>query len=125
MNTSMKSFQDIIAWQKSHEFVLKIYELTKLFPKNEEFCLTNQIRRAAISVPSNIAEGFKRKSTKDSLHFYNIAEGSLEEAKYQLLLARDLGYIESLIYEKVCGIAAESSKLLCRWIKSQSARLNS
>jgi len=90
---AIKNLTEIIAWQKAHELVLEIYKITNDFPKIEDYCLTSQIRRAAISIPSNIAEGFKRKSTRDSVHFYNIADGSLEEVKYQLILARDLKYI--------------------------------
>lgn len=79
--TLIISFKDIKAWQKSHEFVLEIYEITKQFPKIEDYCLTNQIRRAAISIPSNIAEGFRRQGFADSKHFYNISQGSLEDCR--------------------------------------------
>lgn len=113
------SFTEIKAWQKAHELVLNVYKLTKDFPKFEEFCLTNQIRRAAISIASNIAEGFKRKSAKDSSHFYNIADGSLEEVKYQLILSRDLNYIDEEAFMKVFTMAEEVGRLLCGWHKSQ------
>lgn len=115
----INSFKDLKVWQKSHVLVLEVYKITQGFPRNEEFGLTSQIRRAAVSIPSNIAEGFKRKSTKDSLHFYNIAEGSLEEVRYQLILARDLGYIDSEKYDELELIADEVSRMLCGWIKSQ------
>lgn len=115
----INSFTDIKAWQKAHELVLEVYKLTKSFPKFEEFCLTSQIRRAAISIPSNIAEGFKRKSAKDSNHFYNIADGSLEEAKYQLILSKDLEYISEGSFSKVFSLAEEVGRLLCGWYKSQ------
>ena len=115
----IKSFKEIQAWQKAHELVLEIYRLTKDFPNFEEFCLTSQIRRAALSVPSNIAEGFKRKTAKDSDHFYNIADGSLEEVKYQLILSRDLKYISESNFSVVYDLAEQSSKLLCGWKKSQ------
>ena len=84
--TTIKKFTEIIAWQKAHELALFIYLITNKFPRSEEFGLSSQMRRAAVSVPSNIVEGFKRKSVKDGVNFYNIAEGSLEELKYQVLL---------------------------------------
>lgn len=118
---NIKSFTDIKAWQKAHELVLKVYSLTRNFPKCEEFCLTNQIRRAAISIASNIAEGFKRRSAKDSGHFYNIADGSLEEVKYQLILSRDLGYINEEKFTEAFALAEEVGRLLCGWHKSQIA----
>lgn len=117
---NIKSFTDIKAWQKAHELVLEVYKLTKDFPKYEEFCLTSQIRRAAVSIPSNIAEGFKRKSVKDSSHFYNIADGSLEEVKYQLILSKDLKYINEEMFLEVFALSEEVGRLLCGWHKSQS-----
>jgi four helix bundle protein len=93
--------------------------MTELFPKHELFSLTNQIRRAAISVAANIVEGFKRKSLKDSLHFYNTAEASLEETKYFILLAYDLQYIKKSQYAGTLLLSEEVGKLLARWIQSQ------
>jgi four helix bundle protein len=90
-----KSFKDLIVWQKSHHWVLNIYALTRTFPKEELFGLTSQLRRAAISVPANIAEGFKRRSDNDKAKFYNIAQSSLEECRYYLILANDLKLGES------------------------------
>jgi four helix bundle protein len=116
----IESFVDIKAWGKAHELVLEIYRLTSSFPKIEDYCLTSQIRRAAISVPSNIAEGFKRKSAKDSNHFYNIADGSLEEVKYQLILSKDLGYISIMEYENIFKLTEEVGKMLSGWKKSQA-----
>ena len=113
------SFRDLIVWQKAHQLVLSIYKNSDCFPHCEEFGLKSQWRRAGVSVPSNIAEGFKRKSKNDSLHFYNIAEGSLEEVKYQLLLARDLKYLDDTVYAEIFQLADEVSKLLHGWIKSQ------
>ncbi len=80
----------LIVWQKSHELVLKIYKITKDFPKDEMYGLTSQIRRASVSIPSNIAEGKARGSNKEYKRFLLMARGSLEETKYQLLLAKDL-----------------------------------
>ena len=87
-----RCFQDLVVWQKAHLFVLDVYKLTEQFPKTEVYGLTSQLRRAAVSVPANIAEGFRKKGRADKLRFLNIAQGSLEEARYYLILARDLGY---------------------------------
>ena len=87
-----KSFQELVVWQKAHEFVLGIYKLSKGFPRDEVYGLTSQFKRAAVSIPANIAEGFKKKGRNDKARFLNIAHGSLEECRYYLILARDLGY---------------------------------
>ena len=87
-----RSFQDLIVWQKGHQFVLSIYRLTDSFPKNEIYGLTSQLRRAAISIPANIAEGFKKKTKGDKARFMNIAQDSAEECRYYLILSKDLGY---------------------------------
>ncbi len=76
---TFRTFEDLLVWQKAHVFVLCVYSLTEKFPKNELFGLTSQLRRAAVSIPANIAEGFKKQGTNDKLRFYNIAQGSLEE----------------------------------------------
>ena len=90
-----RSFEDIDAWKKAHQFVLDVYRLTESFPKHELFGLTSQIRRAAVSIPANFAEGFRRSSKPDKLRFYNIALGSLEECRYYLRLSSDLNYGET------------------------------
>jgi four helix bundle protein len=87
-----QSFRDLVVWRKAHEFVLALYEFTAFFPKSETYGLTSQMRRAAVSIPANIAEGFRRRSRAEKARFMNIAEGSLEESSYYLLLAQDLGY---------------------------------
>jgi four helix bundle protein len=79
-------------WQKAHRFVLSVYRLSEHFPAKETYGLTSQFRRAAVSVPANIAEGFKKRSKPDKARFMNIAQGSLEECRYYLILTRDLGY---------------------------------
>ncbi|MBQ1409458.1 MAG: four helix bundle protein [Bacteroidales bacterium] len=88
------SFENIIAWQKAHEFTLNVYKTTNKFPKEELFSLTSQFRRAAISIEANIAEGSKRISRKAKLNFFNISQGSLEECRNYIILSRDLGYLE-------------------------------
>jgi four helix bundle protein len=87
-----RSFRDLTVWQKAHEFVLAVYAFTAGFPKHETYGLTSQMRRAAISIPANIAEGFRRRSRADKARFMNLAESSLEECDYYLVLAQDLGY---------------------------------
>lgn len=90
-----QSFRDLQVWQRSHEFVLSIYELTQSFPKSELYGVTSQLRRAAVSIPANIAEGFRRRGKGDKARFMNIAEASLEECRYYLILAQDLKYGET------------------------------
>src|SRR5689334_5893989 len=102
-------FRDLLVWQKAHEFVLEVYSLTSGFPKQELYCLTSQMRRAAVSVPANIAEGFRRRGKIDKARFMNLAEASLEESRYYLILARDLGYGET---DELSGVAEEVSRLL-------------
>ena len=87
-----RSFSDLKVWQKGHAFVLAVYRMTKSFPKEELFGLTSQLRRATVSIPANLAEGFPKRSAADKNRFYNIAQGSLEESRYYLILAQDLGY---------------------------------
>ena len=94
MDTS-SSFENLIMWQKMHKIVLDIYKMTNSFPKSELFGITGQIRRSAVSVAANIVEGFSKKGKADKLRFFNIAEGSLEETNYFLLLIKDLGYSET------------------------------
>ena len=87
-----KTFEDLLVWQKAHQFVLAVYRLTKTFPKEEIYGLSSQFRRAAVSIAANIAEGFRRRGDADKLRFLNIAQGSLAECKYYVILSRDLGY---------------------------------
>jgi len=104
-----RSFQDLVVWQKAHLFTLKVYSLTALFPKSEVYGLTSQFRRAAVSIPANIAEGFKKRGKADKLRYLNIAAGSLEECRYYLILVQDLDYSETI--EHVLQIE-QVSKLL-------------
>ena len=89
---SSRSFRDLIVWRKAHELVLEVYRLTADFPRREIFGLTQQMRRSAVSIPANIAEGFAKRGKADKARFMNIAEGSLAETRYYLILTRDLGY---------------------------------
>jgi four helix bundle protein len=92
IRAAASSFEDVEIWQKAHSFVLSVYHLTEGFPRQELFGLTSQLRRAAVSIPANFAEGFKKVGKADKLRFFNIAQGSLEECRYYLILARDLEY---------------------------------
>ncbi len=90
--TPAKSFEDLVVWQKAHAWVLGVYRLSDSFPAKENYGLTSQLRRAAVSIPANVAEGFKKRGVRDKLRFFNIAQGSLEECRYYLILTHDLGY---------------------------------
>lgn len=89
----IKSFMDLKAWQEGHKLVLDIYRITEFFPKNEQYGLVSQMRRAAVSITSNVAEGFSRDSFSDKSHFYIMAHGSLTELQNQILVAKDVKYI--------------------------------
>jgi four helix bundle protein len=104
-----KSFAQLIVWQKAHQFVLGVYRFTENFPRSETYGLTSQLRRAAVSIPANIAEGFKKRGRADKVRFLNIAQGSLEECRYYLILARDLNYGDT---GKLQPQLEEASKLL-------------
>jgi four helix bundle protein len=110
-----KTFEDLIVWQKAHQFVLSIYRLTENFPKQETYGLTSQLRRAAISVAANIAEGFKKKGRSDKARFMNISQGSIEECRYYLILAKDLGYGDT---KHLTNQLVEVSKLLQAYSQS-------
>ncbi len=109
MREKARSFQDLIIWQKAHILVLNIYDYTNKFPSTEIFGLTSQLRRAAVSVPANIAEGFKKKGKADKARFFNIAQASLEESRYYLILSKDLKYGDS---SELMKQLEEVSKLL-------------
>jgi four helix bundle protein len=93
--TPAKTFAELIVWQKEHAFVLAVYKLTDAFPKSEIYGLSSQLRRAAVSIPANIAEGLKKRGATDKARFMNIAQGSLEEVQYYLILAHDLAYADT------------------------------
>ncbi len=110
-----KTFQDLIVWQKAHKFVISVYKATELFPKQETYGLAAQFRRAAVSIAANIAEGFRKTGKPDKFRYMNIAQGSLEECRYYLILARDLGYLDNK--ELMCQLE-EVSKLLNAYSKA-------
>ncbi len=112
-----KSFTDLIVWQKAHNFVLATYKVTRDFPAEERFALCSQFQRAAISIPANIAEGYKKLEKADKLRFLNISQGSLEECRYYIILSRDLSYINIKTYNELNGNLEEISKLLNSYIR--------
>ncbi len=117
---SLRNFEDLIVWQKAHQFVLGVYQFTGKFPQNELYGLTSQFRRAAVSIAANIAEGFKKNTFPDKVKFMNIAQGSLEECRYYLILSRDLnfGKTETLFVQ-----IQEVSKLLYAFTKALKQNL--
>ena len=115
---TIDSFTKLIAWQEAHRLVLSIYQITRVFPKDELFGLTSQMRRAAISITSNIAEGFNRRTANDKVHFYYIALGSLTEEQNQLLASRDIGYINNASFHKIAEQTVLVSKVLNGLIKA-------
>lgn len=118
---SAQTFRDLIVWQHAHAFVLDVYRGTLSFPKEEIYGLTSQFRRAAISIPANIAEGFVKNSNADKIRFFNIAQGSLEECRYYILLAADLHYFSSE-WNELNEQAERVSKLLTGLIKAMNDR---
>ena len=108
----MKTFKDLKVWQKAHQLVLMIYKMAKAFPQEEKFGLVAQVRRSAVSIPTNIVEGFKRKSDRDYAHFLNIADSSLEETKYHLILALDLNYIKKDEFTSLEDVCDEVGRML-------------
>ena len=116
----MNSFRDLIVWQEAHKFVLMIYQATRQFPSDERFGLTSQMRRAAVSVPANIVEGYKRRGIGDKIRFYNISEASLEEVRYYLILSAELRYIMDI--NKLEQQAASVARLLNGLTKSTERR---
>lgn len=116
----IKSFTDLIAWKEAHKLAIFVYEATKLFPKEEIYGLTNQVRRAAVSVSSNIAEGFSRRSSAEKRQFYYQALGSLTELQNQLLIARDIKYLTKEKFNELANQTISVSKLINSLIKCVS-----
>jgi len=115
------TFKDLDAWKEAHTLVLLIYEITKKFPKEEMFGLTSQMRRCAVSITSNIAEGFSRRSYKEKTQFYSMALGSTTELQSQLLVARDVNYIAKKSYGDIYEQSIKVHKIINGLIKSSKA----
>jgi len=117
-DTKPKAFRKLLVWQRAHKLVLLIYKLTEPFPKQEMFGLTSQIRRAAVSVPANISEGYAAGSKGQFARYLNIAQGSLAEVEYYLMLSRDLHFINDIQCQEVETLRGEAGFLLHQFIKS-------
>ncbi len=118
----IKSFTDLDAWKEGHTLVLAVYKSTKEFPKDEIFGLVSQMRRCAVSITSNIAEGFSRQSYKEKTQFYATAQGSLTELQNQLLISKDVGYMSEDIFRTIAGQTVKVQKIingLIKYSKSQ------
>lgn len=113
----LKNYKELKVWQKSYQLCIGIYKITRAFPKEEQYCLTSQIRKSAISVPSNIAEGYGRGSTNDYIRFLYIAYGSNCELETQILLSSDLGYIEENYKRDLLDRIREVERMLKALIK--------
>ncbi|MDX9913425.1 MAG: four helix bundle protein [Candidatus Moranbacteria bacterium] len=121
---TIETFTDLLAWQKNHEFVMTVYAITKKFPKDEIYGLVSQMRRSAVSITSNITEGFGRQGMKEKVNFYYIAQGSLNELKNQLLIAKDLNYLAEKDFVLIAQKANEGHALLQGLIKKSKEFLN-
>ena len=120
----IKSFTDLNAWKEGHKLVLMIYNITKTFPKEEIFGLTSQIRRCAVSITSNIAEGFSRQSYKEKLQFYSISLGSTTELQNQLLIAKDINYITKEQFQDIAEQSVKVHKITNGLIKSSKTMIH-
>ena len=112
-----QSFKEIYAWQRAHAFVVSVYQTTKSFPDYERFGLSSQFQRSAVSIAANIAEGYRKDGMSDKLRFLNIAQGSLEECKYYIILSKDLLYINEDEFASLIASSEETSKLLIAYCK--------
>jgi four helix bundle protein len=108
----MQRFTDLKVWQRSHALALQVYAITKTFPDDKRYGLTSQLRRAAVSIPSNIVEGAKRQTAGDYARFLNLAEGSAAEVEYLVILARDLGYLSTEATESLLADAEKIARML-------------
>jgi len=118
MTQKIKTFTDLLAWQRGRDVTLAIYQITDKYPPKEIYSLTNQMRRAAVSVASNIAEGFARNSKLEKKQFYTTAKSSLVELQNQLIISMDIGYLNRKNYQKVYNLTIQCSKLLTGLIRS-------
>ncbi len=111
-----KSFSDLIVWQKSYKLCVEVYKVSKEFPSQENFGLISQIRRCSVSIPSNIAEGYARKNRKEYIQFLYMANGSLAELQTQLMLSKDIGYLNENIYNVLYSLSQEVGRMLWKMI---------
>ncbi len=113
----MQDYKQLIVWQKSHTFALQLYKETQHFPKEERYGITSQMRRSAVSIPANIAEGCGRLTDKENRQFFQISLGSLHETEYYLLFCKDLNYINDKVYTELNNIINEIKRMLIKLIK--------
>jgi four helix bundle protein len=123
-NTKIRDFTDLNAWKEGHVLVLMIYKITKNFPKEEMFGIISQMRRSAVSITSNIAEGFGRQSYKEKVYFYYLAQGSLIELKNQVIICKDIQYINNDIFNEITNQANLAHKLLQGLITKSKSFIN-
>ena len=117
--SGVKSYKELLIWQKGIKIVVLIYKLTKHFPKEEIYALTNQLKRASVSIPSNIAEGFGRQTDKSFNHFLNIARGSLNEIETQLIIAKELDFVvDANLFNEIMFLIEEESKMINAFSKN-------
>jgi four helix bundle protein len=124
LNTKIKEFTDLKAWQESHKLVVQIYKITKDFPLKETYSLVDQMRRASASVSSNIAEGFGRQTYKEKVQFYYLSQGSLAELKNQLIIAKDVGYLKEKTFNELKTQADIAHQLLQGLITKSKTFIN-
>jgi len=107
-----RTFENLIAWQKAHQFVVNVYRITRTYPASEQYGLISQFQRAAVSISANIAEGYKRMGKADKLRFLNISQGSLEECRNYVILSHDIEYISDETFEQLLSQLNDASRLL-------------
>jgi four helix bundle protein len=123
-NGKIQAFTDLLVWQEGHKLVLLTYQITKTFPKSELYSLIDQMQRAAVSVTSNIAEGFGRQTYKEKIQFYYLASGSLTELKSQFLIAKDIGYLKDRDFLNLITQSDSTHRLLNAFITKTRSFLN-
>ena len=121
MNTVSRKFEDLIAWQRAHDFVLGVYKYSTQFPESEQLVLTSQFRNAAISIAANIAEGFRNDNVTEKLKYYKLSQGSIEECRYFLILSQDLNYGDN---NNLLQSLEEVKKILSSYMKSIEVNMN-
>lgn len=114
----LKNYRELIVWQRSYDAALQVYKVTSEFPKSEIYGLTSQLRRGAVSIPSNLAEGHTRGQTLDYIRFIGIARGSLAELQTQLMLARDLSYLDTSVYAPLADEYEQIERMLAALLRS-------
>jgi len=114
----VKSYKELLIWQKGIKIVVLVYKLTRGFPKEEIYALTSQLKRASVSIPSNIAEGFGRQTDKSFNHFLNISRGSLNEIETQLIIAKELDFISDILFNEIMFLIEEESKMINAFSKN-------